>query len=305
MSHQNHSGFTLIELCMTGAAAALLFGMLLPMQDRFANANATTVCLSHLRAIGAGAYMYAENNADFLPRGIMDVGRGEYNTFVTAVLPYTGFEGDPLSLWDGNGNAPGSGGRPSPAQQHRLRNVLRDVGEVWQCPEFPDAEHDASRNVGEHTQELNGRPIDTSLLDYVASEFPLPYSQSNTEYDLLFDAPPDPNAAWQGVGVGTVAIVSMSRLDDIAMFKDPAETIYVSEAHVQLKWDDFTFHHAFVMAQIPFGVQPRLANDQRHQGRMNAMFFDGHARGMRLHRMDAGWPNTLETRLRWFTAILP
>lgn len=305
MSHQNRSGFTLIELCMTVAASALLLGLLLPVQDRFAKVNATTVCLTHMRAIGVGAYMYAGDHSDFLPRGIMSTRRAEYNIFVTAVLPYTGFDGDPLWLWDGNGTNPGSGRRPSPREQRRVRNTLRAVGDVWQCPEFPDDAHDPTRNSGEMTHETSGRPIDTSLLDYVASTFPLPYPPASINYDLSNDASPDADASWTGKGFSGESYAGMSRLADIALYKDPAETVYVSEAHVQLPWDEFAFHHAYFMTQIPFGVHPRLANDQRHQGRINAMFFDGHARGMRLHVMDRGWPNTIEERLRWFTVILP
>jgi len=97
----------------------------------------------------------------------------------------------------------------------------------------------------------------------------------------------------------------MSRLEDIAAYKEPSETVYVSEAHVQLMWSEFRFHHAYLMAQIPFGVHPRIANDQRHPGGLNAMFFDGHARAMPLHVMDSGWPDSLGERLRWFTVLPP
>ena len=57
------------------------------------------------------------------------------------------------------------------------------------------------------------------------------------------------------------------------------------------------------MSQIPFGVAPRIANDQRHPTGINAMFFDGHARAMALEEMDIGWPNAIVDRLRWFTVI--
>ncbi len=52
---------------------------------------------------------------------------------------------------------------------------------------------------------------------------------------------------------------------------------------------------------MPFGHLPRMLNDGRHLGQINALFFDGHASSMSIHTMDPGWPKDRYVRLGLFT----
>ncbi|MCP5110322.1 MAG: hypothetical protein GY953_05760, partial [bacterium] len=58
----------------------------------------------------------------------------------------------------------------------------------------------------------------------------------------------------------------------------PAGLIYTIEGHHSLLTNNLRFHDLFFTSQLPFGAYPRVANDKRHPGGINAMFFDGHAR---------------------------
>jgi len=184
MRRKPSKAFTPTELLVVLVATTLLVGAVLATVDRGNAGNGAAVCLRNLRTIGQACYMYAADHSGYLPRGIMRVLSREYNIFVTAVLPYTGFDGDPLSLWSG------PSGHPTPQQQRFLRRVLREVGQVWQCPDFPDELHDPLPNP----EELS---IDTSLLDYVASAFPIPFPQNSIDW-----GPGAQHAAGRGRPVG-------------------------------------------------------------------------------------------------------
>jgi prepilin-type processing-associated H-X9-DG protein len=81
--------------------------------------------------------------------------------------------------------------------------------------------------------------------------------------------------------------------------------VHITEAHVTLPIHDLRWHDAFFASQLPFGAHPRIANDQRHPGGINALFFDSHAETMKLTTMDPGWPEPLHERLRYFTVMPP
>ena len=147
----------------------------------------------------------------------------------------------------------------------------------FQCPEFPKQKQ---------------------VLDYVVSAFPLPYTERNIERDRDGGGECGDGAEAEG----NYDVVQFFRLTEFGQ-ANPARVIYITEAHESLEHRDHRLHDLFFTSQLPFGALQRVADDARHPGGLNALFFDGHAETMDHHRMDAGWPNPLSRRLRWFTTM--
>ncbi len=100
MSSQKSSeqrGFTLIELLVVIAIIAILAALLLPALARSKQRAWATACLSNARQIGLAGRMYADDNADVLPRSAHT---GE--SWVNTLQPYC----NGTNLWtcprDGN-----------------------------------------------------------------------------------------------------------------------------------------------------------------------------------------------------------
>jgi prepilin-type processing-associated H-X9-DG protein/prepilin-type N-terminal cleavage/methylation domain-containing protein len=146
-----------------------------------------------------------------------------------------------------------------------------------QCPDFPE---------------------EKQVLDYVVSSFPLPYTERNINRDR------EGGGEWgqEARAEGRYDVVQFFRLSDFGV-ENPARLIYTTEAHESLEPRHHQLHDVFFTSQLPFGAFPRIAGDTRHPAGINALFFDGHAETMDHHRMDAGWPNPLSRRLRWFTTM--
>jgi prepilin-type processing-associated H-X9-DG protein/prepilin-type N-terminal cleavage/methylation domain-containing protein len=149
--------------------------------------------------------------------------------------------------------------------------------ELLQCPRFPKPEQ---------------------VLDYVVNAFPLPYTQRNINRD------------WNGGGEMGDGARSEGNYDNVQFFRltefgdvNPAELVYITEAHESLRPRNPALHDVFFASQLPFGAYPRIANDLRHPGGVNTLFFDGHAETIPHARMDIGWPNPLGRRVRWFTIV--
>jgi prepilin-type N-terminal cleavage/methylation domain-containing protein/prepilin-type processing-associated H-X9-DG protein len=278
------SAFTLIELLVVVAIIGLLISILLPSLSRAKKQARTLVCTTNLREQGRAAFYYSEVNRGVVGRGIQGVatndGIPEYHIYATTVLEFLGYDGrfgKTYALTE---------------QDNRMRAVFRDTPQ-FQCPDYPT--EDKPQTIGTATG------AGTSVMDYVASALPIPYTRHNVEADG--DASLPPGQEYLGVGIGTVDYISSSKLDDLALVKNPAETIYVTESHVSLRWDDYRFHHFFLTSHLPFGHHPRIASDLRHPGGIDALFFDGHAETMYPVKVDAGWGNSVGIRLRWFSKL--
>lgn len=149
---------------------------------------------------------------------------------------------------------------------------LRVLGntEAFQCPDFP---------------------TDAQRLDYVVNAFLQPYTHSDNP-GQQGDGPTP-----QGDGTGirrTFANLTRGRMDT-------SREIYLTEAHEAMPTDSVELHDLFYSSQLPRGSFPRVSNDKRHPGGVNAVFFDTHVERIPLTSLDVGSPRPRAERLRWFT----
>lgn len=159
-----------------------------------------------------------------------------------------------------------------------LIKVVRKIKPL-QCPTHPDPEQP---------------------LDYVASAMPIPYTQANMDRD---QGGGEPGEGWQPENADGIDYVSLFQTGQTGGYA--SRLILATEGHVSLARDELRFHHFFLTTQLPFGAFPRIANDQRHPGGLNALFFDSSVRTLRLTALDCGWPNSRGQRLRYVTIMPP
>ncbi len=266
------SGFTLIELLVVVAIIALLISILLPSLQQARAIARQLVDKSNLRSQAQAAYIYAEDYAGLMPRGILgwDLAE-EYGTYGTALLRYLGYTGHQPE-WDS-------------MEQPWLIPIYQSVP-FYQCPDFPD---------------------DRQALDFVANAFAIPYPQSAIDYDTALEW--DPEGQFRGEDGDAAGYTPLSKLEEVANVASPAGIIYVTEANKVLteggNKDNFRYHHFFLTSMLPFGGHPRIASDQRHPGGLNAVFFDAHAETLPLKTIDPGYPNSIGLRLKYCTVVPP
>jgi prepilin-type N-terminal cleavage/methylation domain-containing protein/prepilin-type processing-associated H-X9-DG protein len=303
--------FTLIELLVVVAIIGLLISILLPSLHRARQQARQLYCATNMRAQGQAAVLYAADNDDFLPRGIQiyrnDTIAGEYHIFATAILDYLGWTGNlnvsvrPNRTIGAVGDSSKLFGQPAVEAWggtdwwRVLALVLASV-EQLQCPSYPQ-----------------GIPLDEDVQwarvpdnpnDYITNAFPMPYMQASMNADagqLEWVEDPEPGGA-----PIEHAYIGVSRLDEFPAATSPANFIYITEVNTAMHWKTLgtRYHHAYLAAQLPFAAWSRIADDQRHPGGLNALFFDQHIETLDLHEIDVGYPNFRDKRLRHFT-IMP
>ena len=226
--------------------------------------------MSHLKPLGEATMMYAQENQDTIMRGIEVLGSGgpEWTEYWISLLRLLHYDG-PLNS---------SNGRGIWSDMSMLAEVTKGVPQ-YQCPSPPNPK---------------------SPLDYVASAMPIPYTRYNEQRDLSNQPPGD---GYVGEPIVPPNYVGAYRLGNLDRY-GPGRFILVTESHASLarQLGSIRFHHFFYTSQLPFGHRPRMANDARHNGQANALFFDGHAESMSYHRMDPGWPKDRYVRLGLFTS---
>lgn len=260
--------FTLIELLVVVAIISLLISILLPAMQQARRQGKQVTCLTNLRNQGMAVHLYAQENKDWIVRGIMNYPQNtEVGSYATSVLRGLAYDGKVQGLW-------------RPTNQTQLIEILRVIPQ-FQCPEHPD-----------------GR----SVLDYVSSAMPIHYTRRNINADRAGSSGP-PGDQYQGETPPDY--VGTWRPSKIPAGTSLSSLIHVTEGHHSLPVNELRFHHFFYTSQLPFGRFPRTANDRRHPGGLTALFYDGHAVAMRHEKMDVGWPNDISLRLQWFTTMPP
>src|SRR5262245_31169426 len=298
-ARRSRAAFTLIELLVVVAIIALLISILLPSLERARASGRQTLCATNMRSIGQAAHMYRDDNREWGIRGIAGLtdGGGEYHIFWTSILRYLSPDMKYVVEQTGPGTV--------------LTNPNVNFDQLWLNQSMPRRKLMYAIFKGTRVYNCPDHPEPLHPLDYVASAFPINYSQVSIDYDVdgggeagdrFRPAINTPAAAYQ-------AVYRMKEFDGLG---SPSQFILATESHWSLPElppppnyylndrPEFRFNHIFVTSQLPFGAFPRAANDQRHPGGLNNLFFDGSARTMQLKKIDAGWPNSLGLRLQHF-----
>lgn len=277
--------FTLIELLVVVAIISLLISILMPALSRARAQSQQLLCKTQLRSLGQATALYAQNNDGIIIRGQKEAGgtgliKDGYH-FSSIMLRDLGFD-EPIKWQYGGVNNVGQ------------KPYIEFIGKVkqFQCPTFPQ----------EAVKTLANNPFKQQHLTYVVSAFAIPYP----EQAVLANA----NGGGQG---GTTyagasvpeATVAASKLSQFPREAHPSSMVHITEGHVSLPTNTLYYHDLFLASHLPFGANPRIANDPRHPGGVNALFFDSHVETLRLGTLDPGWPQPLRERLRSFTVLPP
>jgi len=237
-----------------------------------------TQCLANLDQMGKAARLYSQENRDMLVRGDELNPAGDVTiNWVASLLPGLGQPENVDELF-----------RRDPGGQtftQKLYQACR-INKSLQCPTFPE---------------------ERQTLDYVVNSFFIPFDVgSQTAGAIVGPGPTRPNGPAQPAPWFNY---SKARRTDLT------RTIYITEAHQNMPlppvraeegmWDPNTdwgqLVDVFQPQQIPFGLRPRVANDQRHPRGIVALMFDGHADVLGLRTVDPGHPASTFDRLRRFT----
>jgi prepilin-type N-terminal cleavage/methylation domain-containing protein/prepilin-type processing-associated H-X9-DG protein len=260
------SAFTLIELLVVIAIIAILAALLLPALSRAKSAADSAVCKNNLRQLTLGMTMYVQQTGTF----------PYYGNWTAELQPFLGSPW-PQNILYSNGNptylGPPSGAFACPAYS-RLRGVYWGLDGAVVNPAFCRGAY-GYNTAGTGMLEGNGYgfadPYAPSLGlggkrgDTIGMPMPYPSARENqvlspSDMIALSDAPFD-DLLWAGAGYNNVN--ALGGLLDLS-----------------LPFQDQNSYNGVVLG-LPPGDPAAKANQQRHAGRWNVAFADGHIENLR------------------------
>jgi len=88
MPRVKYIGFTLIELLVVVAIIVVLIAILLPSLGRARQQTQSVTCMSNLRQIGVGMFMYAQDNNNWIPCATNNEGQANQTSWDQLLTPY-------------------------------------------------------------------------------------------------------------------------------------------------------------------------------------------------------------------------
>jgi len=264
-------GFTLIELLVVIAIIAILAAILFPVFAQAREKARQTSCLSNMKQIGLGMYMYVEDYDERLP-----------SAFANITCP-------------NNGNLCSPGGAGPIPFDAQIDPYIKNI-QIWACPSdgSPDTWNDAQAPVWDG--KFLGKHIRRSY-GYVGN-VDTQQSQDNTGNQ------PDPNTGMSDWGNGhslaaidqpadTLAVVESWGIDDAGQ----SDTFYYDSPWGSLftncdNWKIAGRNQPPQGASDQFAICPDFSDVNKHpaKGHMsqsNFAFADGHAKTLRYGQVRA------------------
>ncbi|MBI4578491.1 MAG: prepilin-type N-terminal cleavage/methylation domain-containing protein [Planctomycetes bacterium] len=260
-------GFTLIEVLVVVAIIALLVSILLPSLAAARSRTRSTVCCTHLHTFGQAMQMYAQVYRGVIPRDYEYVkNHTEKNPMLLVPERFSPYLGGPrLPLVPRDLDPPSV----TTASDRKIRDqVMARIFikmDMMQCPSFPP---------------WPGDPFNTD-----------PLVVPESAYDYVVNAFVMDKALLDKNGHRVTDKTNFSKLDKVPL---PAKLVYLIDANKTAWPDKFEFRDMFGPAaeeirHLWWGSDPRMINDNRHDGRANGLFHDGHVESPLIRSVNLGF----------------